>query len=151
MPVVDTQFQNLDNVTKVCKENSYEPQWRFKSSLLSPATSARCYGAQRRLFLRPCLTAPAVHPVTNNSMQLTLCRTPMRRSRKGRHSPFWRLAYSHAELSNNLISMSPSCVCEQDVETDLRLLNSKKVMWLCVFQKSECHSRNAVCRLTWTL
>jgi len=26
MPVVDTQFQNLDNVTKVCKENSYEPQ-----------------------------------------------------------------------------------------------------------------------------
>jgi len=42
----------------------------------------------------------------------------------GSSPTFWRLAYSHAELSNNLISMSPSCVCEEDVETDLRLLCS---------------------------
>jgi len=39
MPVADSQLQNLIKVTKVHKENNDEPQWRFKSSLVSPATS----------------------------------------------------------------------------------------------------------------
>ena len=52
----------------------------------------------------------------------------MRRLWPGHHPPFWRLAWSHAELSNNLISMLPCCVCQQDVETD-RLLCSLEQLW----------------------
>jgi len=43
MPVADTQFQNLIKVTKVRKKNNYEHYWRFKSSLVSPATSAHMW------------------------------------------------------------------------------------------------------------
>jgi len=40
MPVADTQLQNLIKITKVRKESNYKPQWRFKASLVSPATNA---------------------------------------------------------------------------------------------------------------
>jgi len=43
MPVVDAKLQNHIKITKARKESNYEPQWRSKASLVSPATSARMW------------------------------------------------------------------------------------------------------------
>ena len=51
------------------------------------------------------------------------------KSRPGHHPPFLRLAYSHAELSNNLISPSPSCVFLTGCNNNLCLFRSLGQLW----------------------
>jgi len=41
MPATATQLQNLIKIAMVPKASVYEPSWRFKVELLSPAISAR--------------------------------------------------------------------------------------------------------------
>jgi len=43
VPAAATQLRNLINIVKIRKASSYEPWWRFKAELLSPAISARMW------------------------------------------------------------------------------------------------------------